>query len=274
MFCAVCGIGGAGSHFGAISCQCCAKFMRRSVRLGLRFECRKESQCVVTGHGRASCKSCRMAACLRAGMDPKLIRSDRSRDTDVRDAFKRRNKPPTPPPADPFSIIRRVIGELDGPLGFRSPPPALDSADFSAHLRFFLNADRFVAEFEEPNTAAMPKWSVDLSLEEGFLHTPGRLSQRTKMLWKRERLCSPESFVPVACRNIVHFVDVVSHIPELRLLDSSDLLRLLAGKSVDIRQLIMMQQTLRNTNEKCVLNPCGQYFGLEEWEMERNKKDP
>jgi len=67
-FCVVCGDKASGRHYGAISCEGCKGFFKRSVRKQLNYVCRASQDCEVTKHHRNRCQYCRLQKCLQMGM--------------------------------------------------------------------------------------------------------------------------------------------------------------------------------------------------------------
>lgn len=67
-FCVVCGDKASGRHYGAISCEGCKGFFKRSVRKQLSYVCRAGQDCEVTKHHRNRCQYCRLQKCLQMGM--------------------------------------------------------------------------------------------------------------------------------------------------------------------------------------------------------------
>ena len=70
-----------GRHYGAISCEGCKGFFKRSIRKQLGYTCRGLKNCEVTKHHRNRCQYCRLQKCLTMGM-----RSDCKIDT--KDLYK------------------------------------------------------------------------------------------------------------------------------------------------------------------------------------------
>jgi len=66
--CIVCGDKASGRHYGAISCEGCKGFFKRSVRKQLNYVCRAQQDCSVTKHHRNRCQYCRLQKCLAMGM--------------------------------------------------------------------------------------------------------------------------------------------------------------------------------------------------------------
>ena len=57
-----------GRHYGAISCEGCKGFFKRSIRKQLGYQCRGNKDCEVTKHHRNRCQYCRLQKCLAMGM--------------------------------------------------------------------------------------------------------------------------------------------------------------------------------------------------------------
>ncbi|PAA89302.1 hypothetical protein BOX15_Mlig015099g1 [Macrostomum lignano] len=68
--CRVCGASSSGFHFGAITCEGCKGFFRRTIkeRDAGKYICSKGGGCEINQQSRNACKSCRFAKCIRAGM--------------------------------------------------------------------------------------------------------------------------------------------------------------------------------------------------------------
>ena len=58
----------SGRHYGAISCEGCKGFFKRSIRKQLGYQCRGSKNCEVTKHHRNRCQYCRLQKCLAMGM--------------------------------------------------------------------------------------------------------------------------------------------------------------------------------------------------------------
>ena len=67
--CVVCGDRASGRHFGAISCEGCKGFFKRTTKNQLGYQClTKRQDCEVTKITRSRCQSCRLQKCLAMGM--------------------------------------------------------------------------------------------------------------------------------------------------------------------------------------------------------------
>lgn len=66
--CLVCNDRASGRHYGAISCEGCKGFFKRSIRKKLAYQCRGSMNCEITKHHRNRCQYCRLQKCLACGM--------------------------------------------------------------------------------------------------------------------------------------------------------------------------------------------------------------
>ncbi|XP_077086425.1 nuclear receptor subfamily 2 group C member 2 isoform X4 [Siphateles boraxobius] len=76
-YCLVCGDKASGRHYGAVSCEGCKGFFKRSVRKSLTYSCRSSQDCVVNKHHRNRCQFCRLRKCLEMGMKMESVQSER-----------------------------------------------------------------------------------------------------------------------------------------------------------------------------------------------------
>uniref|UniRef100_I3M5R7 Nuclear receptor subfamily 2 group C member 2 n=1 Tax=Ictidomys tridecemlineatus TaxID=43179 RepID=I3M5R7_ICTTR len=64
-------------HYGAVSCEGCKGFFKRSVRKSLTYSCRSSQDCVINKHHRNRCQFCRLKKCLEMGMKMESVQSER-----------------------------------------------------------------------------------------------------------------------------------------------------------------------------------------------------
>nr|XP_028575100.1 nuclear receptor subfamily 2 group C member 2 isoform X1 [Podarcis muralis]XP_028575101.1 nuclear receptor subfamily 2 group C member 2 isoform X1 [Podarcis muralis] len=76
-YCVVCGDKASGRHYGAISCEGCKGFFKRSVRKNLTYSCRSNQDCIINKHHRNRCQFCRLKKCLEMGMKMESVQSER-----------------------------------------------------------------------------------------------------------------------------------------------------------------------------------------------------
>ena len=69
-------------HYGAIVCFSCRAFFRRAVLERRTYTCvRGTFGCAVDAVTRTNCKRCRLAKCLRVGLNPRLVDANKSKVT-------------------------------------------------------------------------------------------------------------------------------------------------------------------------------------------------
>ncbi|XP_068082275.1 orphan steroid hormone receptor 2 isoform X2 [Anabrus simplex] len=83
--CVVCGDRASGRHYGAISCEGCKGFFKRSIRKQLGYQCRGNKNCEVTKHHRNRCQYCRLQKCLAMGMRSDSVQHERKPVSEKRD---------------------------------------------------------------------------------------------------------------------------------------------------------------------------------------------
>lgn len=79
VFCAICGDKATGKHYGALSCDGCKGFFRRTIRKRHSYICRFGEKCQVDKAKRNSCRKCRFDVCLRKGMRREAVQTERDR---------------------------------------------------------------------------------------------------------------------------------------------------------------------------------------------------
>ncbi|CCD63480.2 Nuclear Hormone Receptor family [Caenorhabditis elegans] len=75
--CVVCGDKASGRHYGAVSCEGCKGFFKRSIRKRIGYVCRSQKDCPVTKFHRNRCQYCRLRKCLSMGMRSESVQAER-----------------------------------------------------------------------------------------------------------------------------------------------------------------------------------------------------
>ncbi|KAM5171098.1 nuclear receptor subfamily 2 group C member 1 isoform 2-T2 [Mantella aurantiaca] len=75
--CVVCGDKASGRHYGAVTCEGCKGFFKRSIRKNLVYACRGSKDCVINKHYRNRCQFCRLQRCIALGMKQDSVQCER-----------------------------------------------------------------------------------------------------------------------------------------------------------------------------------------------------
>ncbi|XP_077326443.1 nuclear receptor subfamily 2 group C member 1 isoform X1 [Lithobates pipiens] len=75
--CVVCGDKASGRHYGAVTCEGCKGFFKRSIRKSLVYACRGSKDCVINKHYRNRCQYCRLQRCIALGMKQDSVQCER-----------------------------------------------------------------------------------------------------------------------------------------------------------------------------------------------------
>ncbi|KAI6211722.1 Nuclear hormone receptor family member nhr-41 [Aphelenchoides besseyi] len=75
--CVVCNDKASGRHYGAVSCEGCKGFFKRSIRKQIGYVCRGSKDCMVTKFHRNRCQYCRLKKCLSMGMKSESVQAER-----------------------------------------------------------------------------------------------------------------------------------------------------------------------------------------------------
>uniref|UniRef100_A0AAQ4QX43 Nuclear receptor subfamily 2 group C member 1 n=1 Tax=Gasterosteus aculeatus aculeatus TaxID=481459 RepID=A0AAQ4QX43_GASAC len=76
-YCVVCGDKASGRHYGAVSCEGCKGFFKRSIRKNLVYTCRSSGECAINKLHRNRCQYCRLQRCISLGMKQDSVQCER-----------------------------------------------------------------------------------------------------------------------------------------------------------------------------------------------------
>lgn len=79
--CQICEDKATGKHYGAISCDGCKGFFRRSIRKNQTYVCRFGKDCTIGKDNRNQCRYCRLWKCFRVGMKKEAVQNERDKIT-------------------------------------------------------------------------------------------------------------------------------------------------------------------------------------------------
>ncbi|KAI6206292.1 hypothetical protein M3Y94_00892200 [Aphelenchoides besseyi] len=274
--CEICSNQNASFHYGGVCCPSCKTFFRRTLRANSEYKCKKDNNCTITGSGHKACKSCRFKRCMEL-LNPKLLHSDRnsnsksfvsSCETNIQTIEEQLSMMPI------MEMNRKLNVPYEGPLGYKSGLKLPSNTDFRSLLEYFKCVDQFVDEYSETelnHVGPFANFDINLSVPEAFLHSPSRVSSRTKILWEANRWVTPDCVLKIWCRSMLHYIDLTSHIPELQKLEADDRLRMLVSRSLPFSGLTTIHRTLKYGNKKCILTTGGTYMPMEVEEIKQFK---
>uniref|UniRef100_A0A7N5JNZ9 Nuclear receptor subfamily 2 group C member 1 n=1 Tax=Ailuropoda melanoleuca TaxID=9646 RepID=A0A7N5JNZ9_AILME len=67
----------SGRHYGAVTCEGCKGFFKRSIRKNLVYSCRGSKDCIINKHHRNRCQYCRLQRCIAFGMRQDSVQCER-----------------------------------------------------------------------------------------------------------------------------------------------------------------------------------------------------
>uniref|UniRef100_A0A0X3P9P7 Nuclear receptor domain-containing protein n=1 Tax=Schistocephalus solidus TaxID=70667 RepID=A0A0X3P9P7_SCHSO len=77
--CSICGDRANGKHYGAVACEGCKGFFKRSVRKNIKYLCREGENCQMSVRQRNRCQYCRFHKCLLEGMRPEAVQEQKQK---------------------------------------------------------------------------------------------------------------------------------------------------------------------------------------------------
>lgn len=118
--CVVCGDKASGRHYGAVSCEGCKGFFKRSIRKQIGYVCRGNKDCPVTKFHRNRCQFCRLKKCLSMGMRSESVQAER-RPVHSRESHRTSSPPPSHPSPTTTFIKEEALSTVDSSLYPSSP---------------------------------------------------------------------------------------------------------------------------------------------------------
>nr|CAH8833435.1 unnamed protein product [Trichobilharzia regenti] len=146
--CMICGDKATGKHYGAISCEGCKGFFKRTVRKHLEYVCRVAGQCPVDKRKRTRCQYCRFEQCLAKGMRKEAVQEERHRKPPP-------SAPPTPPPPPNLVLSSPKISKV----GKKGPGRPSNSSKF---IELTLNNHNITVDNQNPTINITPTIATDI----------------------------------------------------------------------------------------------------------------
>ncbi|CAM1312833.1 Uncharacterised protein g6103 [Pycnogonum litorale] len=108
--CTICGEDAICKSYGAICCDSCRLFFRRTIvkRAHKMFKCAGNKDCIVTGRHRSRCQYCRFQRCLKNGMKATFVLKSADED-DVVSSEGLLEKPESPPSSPQIDVCKLTV---------------------------------------------------------------------------------------------------------------------------------------------------------------------
>ncbi|KAI8506727.1 positive regulation of ammonia assimilation cycle [Branchiostoma belcheri] len=128
--CVVCGDKASGFHYGALSCEGCKGFFRRSIQRNATYKCKSGGKCEMDTYMRRKCQECRLRKCKEAGMKPECLLTN----VQIQSKFLwRRKRKGGDEPGPPDTQFKKSPTNEDSPCAYMtnqdSPPAYLTNQD-------------------------------------------------------------------------------------------------------------------------------------------------
>ena len=79
-------------HYGSVSCFSCRAFFRRSVSKSHMYVCPGNKRCSIVVTTRKNCQYCRYHTCLKAGMRPTWVLTDKEKQERIKNKTQIKNE--------------------------------------------------------------------------------------------------------------------------------------------------------------------------------------
>ncbi|CAJ0928890.1 unnamed protein product, partial [Mesorhabditis belari] len=245
VMCRVCGQPGAQMHYGALACVGCKGFFRRALKKIDQLECLGLGTCHITKDARTNCRSCRLRACLEAGMNPAAVRPDRDF------TGKQRKNKKTPIRVEPNPASERIPSTSEE-WGKRL------SVEMRTMLMTLLNLETKISR-GDTNQELSNLYPLKAKTLRELLEDPAILKgKRSEMRYERDRLCRNGELSPIAYRRLIAAIDWVEYLSELlpEKLSLEDRIALVKGSFLPLLVFKVSVRTAMNTQNPNVLCMC------------------
>ncbi|KAI6233284.1 Nuclear hormone receptor family member nhr-34 [Aphelenchoides fujianensis] len=273
--CLICGAQGA-KHYGTTACLGCKGFFRRSILLNKVYKCIRGNNCVMTAETRNSCHRCRLQKCFAVGMKTSYLQGSRQKNGGDK---RLPDISPKGSPTPPFVLINQALAKLAnwnvslGSLQIHKRWSDESGAPMDV-INYFVEVERIVDEvFDEQTVGMQPDvfrqhCNVDLDTTIA-IQEPGLVAPRVDIDWSLSHQFKDQNLKAVWCRQACYYLDYVSFLPDLELLDPIERSRLILANSTRIILWTMAYKTMKMCeSQEALLMGMGQFYPLD------NRADP
>uniref|UniRef100_A0AC34Q309 Ecdysone receptor n=1 Tax=Panagrolaimus sp. JU765 TaxID=591449 RepID=A0AC34Q309_9BILA len=284
--CLVCGDPKATYHYGSHCCSGCKGFFRRSIRSKRKYTCQNAGNCDVTVvvHGDRG-KNIKSKQDLDDSESSNLLKTDSVANDDL----------PSNPCSSVVKMEKNEVMEsrykkwsqlalnlkLDSnsntcPLSTMRIIPIFDRADAYSVSQYFVAVEKLCDNFVDSHASHMFSLeseyhcTASISAETAYSN-PRNVSYRTPIDWKGRYHIDSKKLKPMWCRIFTHYVDWLSHVPELTALSMTDQTKLMIDRCGPCVNIMCGYRAIV-TNTKGIVLSGGSYYPRDETELKRMDK--
>uniref|UniRef100_A0A914XUV9 Uncharacterized protein n=1 Tax=Plectus sambesii TaxID=2011161 RepID=A0A914XUV9_9BILA len=237
--CEICGDRANSRHYGAMACNGCKAFFRRSIWNNRQYRCRFKGTCAMLKELRTACKACRLKKCLDCGMDPRELLGTRKAEAEKTLSL----------PEDPQNVaqhLKMAVCEIK-----RQPMPHCDPIDLLTQI------DRFITARVDPSIQIFVE-QPDIPFQIAF-RNPSLIIRRTQINCAAERIASANDILDECRRMLVLYIDWLHSFDDFQSLPAAVQIALAKARFSNFMWLVCAWRTYR-AGCPGVCNSRGSYF--------------